>query len=152
MLLEITSKPHHVPKKSMYAVLRNIDSRNIITIRPTITLLYSSHKQITYSSAMLQNIGSKVNDNRHLQTLQTGAIDTIRELMINKSRIGTSHRSIPINCRSDISNLPFVNMTDNHNQEGASNNMRIAKLNARSVKNKDHLILLYKSYLRQMQT
>ena len=30
-------------------------------------------------------------------------------------------------------------MTDNHNQEAASNNMRIATLNARSVKNKDHL-------------
>ena len=32
-------------------------------------------------------------------------------------------------------------MTDNHNQEAASNNMMTATLNARSVKNKDHLIV-----------
>ena len=125
----------------MYGVHRNIDSRNIITKRPTITFLDSSHKQITYSNGMWQNIGNKVNDNRHLQTLQPGAIDTIRKLRINKRRFGTSHRSIPINCESNISNLLFVNMTDNHNQEAASNNMRIATLNARSVKNKDHLIV-----------
>ena len=30
-------------------------------------------------------------------------------------------------------------MTDNHNQAAASNNMRIATLNTRSGKNKDHL-------------
>ena len=123
----------------MYGVHRNIDSRNIITIRLTVTLLDSFHKQTTYSSTMLQNIGNIVNDNRHLQTLQPGAIDTIRKLRINKRRIGTSHRSIPINCGSNISNSLFVNMTDNHNQEAASNNMRIAKLNTRSVKNKHHL-------------
>ena len=127
----------------MYGIHRHIDidSRNIITIRLTITLLDSSHKQITYSSAMLQNIQNKVNDNRHLQTLQPGVIDTIRKPRINKRRIGTSHRSIPINCRSSISsNLLFVNMTDIHNQE-AANNMRIATLNTWSVKNRDHLIV-----------
>ena len=32
-------------------------------------------------------------------------------------------------------------MTDNHNQEVASNNMRIATLNAWSVKNKDYPIV-----------
>ena len=90
---------------------------------------------------MLQTIGNKVNDNRHLKTLQPGAIDTIRKLRINKRRIGTSHRSIPTNCGSNISNLLFVNTTDNHNQEAASNDMRIATLNARSVRNKDHLIV-----------
>ena len=125
----------------MYGVHRNVDSRNIITIRLTITLLDSSHKQITYSNTMLQNSGNMVNDKRHLHTLQPGAIDTITKLRINKRRIGTSHRSIPINCGSNISNLLFVNMTDNHNQEVASNNKRIATLNARSVKKKDHLIV-----------
>ena len=65
----------------------------------------------------------------------------IRKLRIKKRRIGTSYRSILINCRSNISNLLFVNMTDSHNQEAASNNMRIATFNARSVKNKDQLIV-----------
>ena len=125
----------------MYGVCRNVDSRNIITIKLTITLLDSSHKQITYSSAMLQNIGNKVNDNRYLQTPQPGTIDTIRKLRINKRRIGTSHRSIPTNHGPNISNLLFVNTNDNNNQEAASNNMRIATLNTRSVKNKDHLIV-----------
>ena len=32
-------------------------------------------------------------------------------------------------------------MTNNHNQEAASNSMRITTLNSRSVKNKDHLIM-----------
>ena len=82
-----------------------------------------------------------INDNRYPQSLQPGAIDTIRKLRINKRRIGTSHRSIPTNCASNMSNLLFVNTTDNHNQEAASNGMRIATLNARSVKNKDHLIV-----------
>ena len=125
----------------MYGVCRNVDSRNIITIKPTFTLLDSSHKEITYSSAMLQNIGNKFSDIRHLPTLQPGAIDTVRKPRINKRRIGTSHRSIPTNHRSNISNLLFVNTADNHNQEAASDNMRIATLNARSVKNKDHLIV-----------
>ena len=74
-------------------------------------------------------------------TQTPGAIDTIRKLTINKRRIGTSHRSIPTNHGSDISNLLFVNATDNNNEEAASNNMRITTLNARSVKNKDHLIV-----------
>ena len=125
----------------MYGVHRNVDSQNIITIRLTITLLDSSHKAITYSSTMLQNIGNMVKDNRHLQTLQPVAINAIRKCRINKRIIRTSHRSIPINCGSNISNLLFVNMTDNHNQEAASNTMRIATLNTMLVKNKDHLIV-----------
>ena len=32
-------------------------------------------------------------------------------------------------------------MTNNHNQEAVSNNVRIATLNGKSVKNKDHLIV-----------
>ena len=142
LLLEITSTLHCLLlEKSMYGVHRNVHSRNIITIKLTITLPDSSHKQITYSSAMLQNIGNQVNDNRHLQTVHPGAIDIIRKLRINKRRIGTSHRSIPTNHRSNISNLLFVNTTDNHNQEAASNNRRIATLNASSVRKKDHLIV-----------
>ena len=82
-----------------------------------------------------------VNGNRHLQTLQPGAKDTIRKLRINKRKIRTSHRTIPINHGPNISNLLFVNMTDNHNQAAASNNMRIATITARLVKNKDHLIV-----------
>ena len=90
---------------------------------------------------MLQNIGNMVNNNRCLQTLQPRAIDTIRKLRINKRRTGNSYRSIPTNCRSKISNLLFVNTTNNHNQEAASNNMRTATLNSWSVKKKDHLIV-----------
>ena len=48
---------------------------------------------------------------------------------------------MPTNCRSNISNLLVVNTTNNHNQEEAGNNMRIATLNARSVKNKNHIIV-----------
>ena len=61
------------------------------------------------------------------------------KLMINKRRIKTSHRSMPTDCMSNVSNLQYVKTTDNHNQE-VDNNMRTATLNARSVKNKDHLI------------
>ena len=60
---------------------------------------------------------------------------------MNKRRIGTSHRLMPKSYGPNISNLPVVNTKNNHNQEGACNNMRIATLNARSGKNKDHLIV-----------
>ena len=119
---------------------RNIGNRNIITIKPTITLMGSSSKQITYSGAMLLDIGKKVNDNKYLQTILHGAINTIRKLRINKRRIRTSHRSTLTDHMSNVSNLQYVKTIDNHNQ-GVGNNMRIATLNARSVKNKDHLIV-----------
>ena len=41
-------------------------------------------------------------------------------------------------CMSNMSNLQYVKTTNNHNQE-VGNNMRIATLDARSAKNKDHL-------------
>ena len=47
---------------------------------------------------------------------------------------------MPTDHMSNISNLQYVKTTDNHNQE-AGNNMRIATLNTRSVKNKDHFII-----------
>ena len=40
---------------------------------------------------------------------------------------------------SNLNNLLYVKTADNNNEEVA-NNMKIATLNARSVKNKDHLI------------
>ena len=124
----------------MCYVCSSISNRNIITIKPTITLMGCSSKQITYSGAMLQDIRNKVNDNKYLQTLLLGAIHTIRRLRINKRRIRTSHRAMPTDCMSNVSNQQYVKTTDNHNKE-EGNNMRIAKPNARSVKNKDHLIV-----------
>ena len=100
----------------------------------------SSSKQITYSGAMMWGIRNKVNDNKYLQNLLPGAVNTIKRLRINKRRIGTSHRSTPTDHMSSVSSLQYVKTTDNHNQE-AGNNMRIETLNARSVKNKDHLIV-----------
>ena len=47
---------------------------------------------------------------------------------------------MPTDCMSNMSNLQYVKATDNHNQE-VGNNMRIATLKARSVKNKDHFIV-----------
>ena len=47
---------------------------------------------------------------------------------------------MPTNHMSNVSNLQYVKTTDNHNQE-VGNNMRIATLNSRSVKNKGHLIV-----------
>ena len=40
-----------------------------------------------------------------------------------------------------ISATYYLSTTDNHNQEAASNNMRIVTFNARSVKNKYHLVV-----------
>ena len=99
----------------------------------------SSARQITYSGAMLREIGNKVNDNKYLQILIPGAINTIRRPRINKRRIRTSYRPLPTDCMSNMINLLYVKTTDN-NIEEVGNNMRIATLNARSVKNKDHLI------------
>ena len=81
-----------------------------------------------------------MNNNKYLQTLLPGVINTIRRLRINKRRIRTSHKSTPTDHMSNLSNLQYVKTTDNHNQEVGSN-MRIATLNARSVKKKEHLIV-----------
>ena len=89
---------------------------------------------------MLLDIGNKVNDNKYLQTPLPGAINTIRKLRIHKRRIRTSNRSMLTDCMSNVSNPQYVKTTDNHNQE-VCNNMRIITLNARSIKNKDHLIV-----------
>ena len=77
----------------------------------------SSSMQIIYSGAMLQDIRNKVNDNKYLETLLPGAINTIRKLRINKKGIRTSHRSTPTDCMSNMSNLQYVKTTDNHNQK-----------------------------------
>ena len=96
---------------------------------------------------MLRDIRNKVNDNKYLQILMPGAINTIRRLRINKRRIGTCYRSLPTDCMSNVNNLLYVKTTDNNNEE-VGNNMRIATVNARSVKNK--ITLLHNSYMRQM--
>ena len=67
------------------------------------------------------------------------AINTIRRLRINKRRIRISYRSPPTDCMSNVNSLLYVKTTDNNNEE-VGNNMRMATLNARSVKNKDQLI------------
>ena len=97
----------------------------------------SSFKQITYSIAMLWDIGNKVNDNKCLQILMPRAINTIRRLSINKKGIRNSYRSLPTDCMSNVNNLLYVKTTDNNNEVG--NNMSTTMLNARSVNNKDHL-------------
>ena len=107
----------------------------------------STSKQITYSGAMLRDIRNKVNDNKYLQILMPGAINTISRLIINKRRIRTSYRSLATDCMSNVNNLLYVKTTDNNNEE-IGNNMRITLLNARLVKNKDYL--LHNRYMRQM--
>ena len=69
-----------------------------------------------------------------------GAINTIRKLRINKRRIKTSRRASPICCKGDKSNLMYVKITNNEDAE-VEKIMRIATLNTRSVRNKDHLIV-----------
>ena len=48
---------------------------------------------------------------------------------------------MPTDHRSNISNFLVINTMNNHNQEAADNNMRIASLNASLVKNRDHIIV-----------
>ena len=70
----------------------------------------------------------------------SGAINTIRKLIINKRRIKTSRRSSPIGHKVDKGNLVYVKITNNLDA-GVGKNMRIATPNARLVRNKDHLIV-----------
>ena len=67
-----------------------------------------------------------------------GATNTIRKQRINKRRIKTSRRSSPIGCKVDKNNLVYAKITNNQDEEVVKN-IRIATLNARLVRNKDHL-------------
>ena len=67
-------------------------------------------------------------------------LNTIRKLRINKSRIKTSRRSSPIGCKIDKNNLVYAKITNNQDEEVVEN-IRIATLNARLVRNKDHDIV-----------
>ena len=61
-------------------------------------------------------------------------------MRINKRRIQTSGRLPPTCCNVDKNNLVHARVT-NHQAIEAEQNMIVATLNARSVRNKDHIIL-----------
>ena len=68
-----------------------------------------------------------------------GAINFTRKLRI-KRKIKISQRSSPIGCKVYKSNLVYVKITNNQDTE-IEKNMRIATLNERLLRNKDHFIV-----------
>ena len=82
-------------------------------------------------------------NNINLTGLPTGTISTIRRLKLNKKNIRkTKHREQFKQTRVNFCNLHQV-QTVNQDMSEIVNTVRIAHVNARSIKNKDNLIAKY---------
>ena len=114
--------------------------RYLIKILPKITSKGSAPRCITNSGKTLRKFQNKVNHNNCLQVLMPGTVNTIRKLIINRRIIKTSGRSSPIGHKVDKNNLAYAKITNNKDAE-VIKNIRIATCNARSVRNKNHLIV-----------
>ena len=106
---------------------------NLIHISPTI----STTRLITYSQLQLKQIVN--NPNRVKGCLNPGAIAQIRRLKINRGKISTSPR-LNLTARGvNQNNLKQIRITESNGLE-VVNNIRLATLNARLVKNNDLII------------
>ena len=82
---------------------------------------------------------NKVNHHRRLQILQPGSISRIRKLNFNKKPIKTTEQ-VQIMNNLKLDNLVNIKITNNIGSETRTT-IRLATLNARSVKNKDQIIV-----------
>ena len=111
-------------------------SNNLILVSPPASQNSWSH---TYSSAQLRHLNTKVNQDNRLQVLPPGTISRIRQVRINRRPIkDTKQPHITNNC--NCNNLIYVTVTNKVGKETACT-IKLATLNARSVKNKDEMIV-----------
>ena len=104
----------------------------------------SINKSITYSNKELREIRNKVKDNKLYLRLNQGTIRKVRDCRINRQRITPTrheHKSRGVNTQ----NLIAVRTIDFRGKV-TTPYLKIATLNARSIKNKDQLFFSYGSF------
>ena len=112
---------------------------NLILVSPPTCANRQNSCLHTYSSTQLRQLNTKVSQDNRLQVLPQGTISWIRQLKINKRPIRMTKRfHITNNCNWE--NLLQVKINNKIGTETAST-IRLATLNARSVRNKDEMIV-----------
>ena len=113
---------------------------NLIHIHPTLTMQDPSKPRLTYSSSELRELWDITwHDNTYL-VLNPGAISNIHRYKINRTKINTSQRHVKQPRVVNKLNLKYIR-TVNFGDKDLKSNIRIATVNARSVRNKDQMIV-----------
>ena len=115
---------------------------NLTQISSTLTNQDLSTPKLTYSSKELKELQDNIKHDNIYLALNPGIISYICKYKINRTKINTLQRyKIKIKLRAvDKSNLLYIKITD-FGDTNHMPNMRIAILNAITVKNKDQIIL-----------
>ena len=99
-----------------------------------------SKPRLTYSSRELRELwDSTQHDNTYL-VLNPGAISSICRYKINRTKINTSQRQVKQPRGVNKLNLKYIR-TVNFSDKDLKPNIRIATVNARSVRNKEQIIV-----------
>ena len=110
---------------------------NLIITLYTISALRSTQINSTCSSIELRQLQGKVTHDNRLKMLSPGAVKVIRDQRINRKWIKTSTKTRP---RNQLNTDNLIDVTITKNGSETTSRIRIATLNARSVKNKDQAI------------
>ena len=107
---------------------------------PTLTTQDLTKPRLTYSSRELKELQDNIKHDNTYLALNPGAISNIHKYKINRTKINISQRHEKSPRGVNKSNLKYIR-TINFSDKDLTPNIRIATLNARSVKNKDQMIV-----------
>ena len=113
---------------------------NLIQIHTTLTIQDPSKPRLTYSSRELRDLGDSIQHGNKYLVLSPGAISNIHRYKINKTEINTSQRHVKQPRGVNKSNLKYIRAV-NFSDKDPKPNIRIATATARSVRNKDQIIV-----------
>ena len=113
---------------------------NLIQLCPTLATQDLSKPRHIYSSRDLKELQDNIKQDNTYLALNPGAISNIHKYKINRTKINTSQRHEKQPRGLNKLNLKYIITTD-FNDKDHMPNIRIATVNARSVKNKDQIIV-----------
>ena len=113
---------------------------NLIKIHNTLTIQDTNKPRLTYSSREPRELADCMqHDNKYL-VLNSGTIGNIHKFKIHRKRGNTTKRQVKQPRGVNTSNLIYIRRVDFGDKDPRPN-IRIATVNARSVRNKDQIIV-----------
>ena len=100
----------------------------------------STARSYTYTIDELRQIGNHAQHNARHKILPLGTVKQVHKLRINWRKISNSHRKVYKPNGINHKNLTYVKIMSN-NGTGVKTTTWLMLLNARSIKNKDHIII-----------
>ena len=120
--------------------ITNMCISNLIQIHNTLAIQDTKKPRRAYSSRELRELADHMqHDNKYL-VLNPGAIGNICRFKINRTKGSTTKRQVKQPRGVNTSNLIHIRTVDFSDKDPMPN-IRIATLNARSVRNKDQIIV-----------